>query len=75
MRRTFLNLAAGAVVLFGGLFLTTSTAAAGSCTGPAGAGGCTCTSGDGQYTCTGDSCTSNATSCTYTDVAPPAGNG
>ncbi len=68
MRRTFLNLAAGAVVLMGGLVLTTSPAAAGGCSGPAGEGGCTCTSGDGRYTCTGDSCTSSATSCTYTDV-------
>ena len=67
MRRTILNLLAGAVILTGGLFLGTSPAAAGSCTGPPGEQGCTCTSGDGKYTCTGDSCTSDATSCTYKD--------
>lgn len=67
MRRPTLNKLAGLVIVAGGLFLSTSPAMAGSCSGPPGSNGCTCTSGDGRYTCTGDSCTSNATSCTYTD--------
>lgn len=68
MTRKLLNLIAGAVIVAGGLTLSTSPALAGSCTGPAGEGGCTCTSGDGKYTCTGDTCTSDATSCTYQDL-------
>lgn len=68
MRKHIVNLMALVIIATGGLMLTATPASAGSCTGPAGAQACTCTSGDGQMTCTGDSCTSNATSCTYTDA-------
>lgn len=68
MRRTLLNLVAGAVVFTGGLILTSTQAMAGSCTGPAGSNSCICVSGDGLHTCRGDTCTSDETSCTYRDL-------
>ena len=71
MQHRKLNLVAAFVVALGAFLLgKPSTAVAGSCTGPAGAQGCTCTSGDGKYTCTGDTCTSDATSCSYKDILP-----
>lgn len=68
MRRSRLNLFAALAIVAGGALLTAEPAMAGSCTGPAGAQACTCTSGDGNYTCTGDTCTSDATSCSYQDL-------
>ena len=68
MRRSRLNLFAALAIAAGGALLTAEPASAGSCTGPAGARECTCVSGDGKRVCNGDTCTSDATSCTYQDL-------
>ncbi len=67
MKKLVLNAFSLVIIGLGAMMLNAAPASAGSCDGPAGSQGCTCTSGDGKFKCTGDSCTSSATGCTFTD--------